>query len=732
MTIFTTDLFKLDLSHLNIKFSEENSFFEKDLIKQQSFPFKVPRERSFLSFFDFIESHNSTESNKYIKGTLFRNDKFYEAELMVIRISKEIEAVFYYKADNLTIFDKNLRDLPWGTIDVGDSIFDYAKQTIAKDYPQTKVNFPRIYAPDLYKDYDFGSHTGYINEVVGGDFSETLPNSTDPLFPLYKMNEIRPFLYLREILKVIFDEIGYTIAGDLVTDTSLQKCLLYHQTQIFYTNKDFNKKSDFDFLLINSTVITVNNVSITRNTYRQDIVINEYGTYEVTINVKGLVLPIDGSFFRIMGVFNEAELVRRSVYPNVGGENVDFETSVFFSFSVDKNLIGSTLEIYMFCTSSTASSFEGNYVIKGTNRPLYRNEISKSQLLPDMSVGTFVAGVKESFNMTSVFNPANKTVDFNFFKSFIDNPVVFDLSKYSQEFAPRKLNKKIGYKIPFTDGQIIYINKKGGFVQSAIDFKDYEIPIEPLKATYIGGVANVTHQDGVSMLFFKSNINATPLVAEGSVSFSRLGFIHYFLRGWMYQKLNSEEYNLTVDLPLFESSQLNSDSKLWFFNNFFLVHSLRRFNVNGLFEKMTMKLFKLKNLPEFNFVIDDGSGNTTNPPPVIVVTETTNPTGTLPHVNQFYVSSVNLNDGSRPYFIINLYANGSTDSLGLGLTYTWLVLSSPDGNASGVIESLNPDGSTVRFFHVSFSNLTGAYGLRLTVVDTEEQSSSADLTINVS
>ena len=106
MTIFTTDLFRLNLSHLNIKFSEENSFFEKDIIKQQSFPFKVPRERSFLSFFDFIESHNSTESNKYVKGILFRNDKFYDAELMVIRIAKEIEAVFYYKADNLTIFEK--------------------------------------------------------------------------------------------------------------------------------------------------------------------------------------------------------------------------------------------------------------------------------------------------------------------------------------------------------------------------------------------------------------------------------------------------------------------------------------------------------------------------------------------------------------------------------------------------------------------------------------------------
>ena len=54
MTIFITEDFRLDLSHLDIKFSDENSFFEKNLIKQQSFPFNIPNERSFIPFFEFV------------------------------------------------------------------------------------------------------------------------------------------------------------------------------------------------------------------------------------------------------------------------------------------------------------------------------------------------------------------------------------------------------------------------------------------------------------------------------------------------------------------------------------------------------------------------------------------------------------------------------------------------------------------------------------------------------
>ena len=566
MTIFTTELFKLDLTHLNIKFSDENQFFEKDLIKQQSFPFRVPRERSFLSFFEFIESHNSTESNRYIKGTLFRNDTYYQAELMVLRISKDIEAVIYYAHDNLTIFNKNLKDLPWPTIEVGDSIFDFAKQTILKDYPETVVNFPRIYAPELYKENDFGQYTGFINQITDGEFIDELPNPFNLPFHNYIMNEIRPFTYLREVLKVIFDEIGYTISGDLITNQSFQKCLLYNENPIFYTNNDFNKLVELDYYNLSFIERVYNYLpsNIRYGLSLHSVVIEFPGTYDVNLNFNGMIYRTDtdspnfGGNIYIECYFNN-ELLEEYIITNTN-TMTSFFYDVAFNFKLDvpSSLSGRNFEIKIISTGLEDGLMVGKYELNGTKRPLYKNQFSLSDIVPDMLVGDFLSAVKETFVMTSVFDTATKKVYFNFFNSFIENKEAIDLSKYNQTSVPRKLYKSIGYNISFTDGESLFLDKSGNFTEAVSGFEKYLIPIEPLKKVYVNFTQNVKHQDGLSMLFFESNTNANPLFVDGDVSFTRIGFVHNFLRNWLYQKLNSEEYNLTVDLPLFISSKLNS------------------------------------------------------------------------------------------------------------------------------------------------------------------------------
>ena len=720
MTIFTTDLFRLNLSHLNIKFSEENSFFEKDIIKQQSFPFKVPRERSFLSFFDFIESHNSTESNKYVKGILFINDKFYDAELMVIRIAKEIEAVFYYKADNLTIFDKNLRDLPWGTIDVGDSIFDYAKQTIAKDYPETKVNFPRIYAPELYKDYDFGSHTGYINEVVGGDFSDILPNPFNLPLRFYKMNEIRPFMYLREILKGIFDEIGYTLSGDFITNASLEKCLLYNQTSVFYTNEDTSKSDSLNLSLTQSNVLSGS--AVTHNEYSENIEMTSYGSFAAKINIQGVLPNVNGGLFRVTCLFNNVTKQVQTINSSTDNTEINFNRTLEFEFDVDKNQIGSYLQIKVVCIASVKPTIKGDYELNGTKRPLYGNIISKSDLLPDISVGSFIIALEKSINIGSVFDPLSKNVNFSLFNTFIASKPSLDLSGYGQTLVPRKLNKSIGYKISFADDEVLYFNKEGNYIESATDFKKYSIPIEPLKTSYINGVPNVSHQEGLSMLFFKANTNANPLVIDAGVSYSRKGFIDLFLKNWMFQKLNSEEYNLTINLPLYLSCQLDLERKLWIYNNNFLIHSLKRVNINSLFEKINLKLFKLNNKV---------SAVQTFLPPVIKTSSASNVSGQLPHETSFSTSVNPSILTNPPYVLIKIYANGSTDPQGLDLSYGWELISSPTSSPTPSLSSENSDDSILVFTNTGLFNLDGDYVVRITVTNSEGLSSTEDLTLTV-
>ncbi|MDG1728527.1 MAG: hypothetical protein P8I04_01470 [Algibacter sp.] len=734
MTTFITEFFKLDLSHLNIKFSEENSFFEKDLIKQQSFPFKVPKERSFMPFFEFISSHNSVESNKYIKGTLFRNDKYYQAELLVLGISKQIEVVLYYSFQKLTIFDKNLHCLPWETLDIGESIHSYAEQIVVKDYPDTVINFPSIYTPELYKDYDFGQYIGFINHNEDGGFSENLANPYNLPFSFYKMNEMRPLIYLKEVVKFIFSQIGYNVTGDFITNSSIAKCLLYHENSIFYTNKDYLFSANLNLTLSQSNVSGYTPSNLTYNEYTKSTTISSYGSYKVNLNMEGEIPAYNGGSVYIRCYFNGEILSTAGVNSSTDNTVVSFDRNLEFSFDVPKNLTGSLLEIKVICVASVKNSIVGEYEIKGTIRPLYKDYISLQDLLPDITVGELINSVKESFNMTAIFDQATQTVQFNFFNSFINSQPALDLSKYTIESTPRKLNKSIGYKIPFSDGEILNLNKSGDFVTDDTGFTEKRIPLEPLPVIYIDAQANVKHQEGLSMLFFESNVDAKPLVVDGDIAYSRIGFVHTFLRNWLFQNLNSEEYSMNIQLPLFISSKLNSESKIWFYNNYFLVHNLKRLNVNSLFEKFSLRLFKLKNYPTFNLVIDDGSGTggTTFDPPIAITTPFSNSSGTFTHTNQFNATIYGSAIGGPSYFTIDIFANGSSDPQGLTLSFGWEVISSPDGNASGIFQAQNSDHSITRFTNSSYINLAGNYTIRLTVVNSQGLSDTVDVTVTAS
>jgi hypothetical protein len=722
MTIFITEDFRLDLSHLNIKFSDENSFFEKDLIKQQSFPFKIPKERSFLSFFEFISSHNSTESNQVLTGFLFRNDKYFEAELMVLNIDAVINAVFYYSPDKLTIFDIPLKMLPWPVLNIGDDIYQYAKDTIAKDYPNTLLNFSEVYHPDLHKDNNWGNWSGFINKNVNGDFQETLTSYGSLSIPV--MNEMRPFLYVKEIIRFIFDQIGYTVNGDFNTHASVAKALQYHNNSIYYTNKEYLLKENLTLTLSASNVSGYSPPTVTYNKYVKLITLSSKGSYIIELNLKGL-FTISNEECHIQVYFNNI-LLGSAIARN--NDNTTFDKKINTQINVSAADAGKILEIRVICSSGTKNSIDSEYEITGTERPLYGDFIDLKDLLPEKSVGEYISELKESLSLTSIFNEPTKTIAFNFFNSSQNLNAQIDLSKYMTKSISRKLNKSLGYKISFEDGETLYINKKGEFIPSAIGYSALTLPLQPLKTLFIDGLSAVCHQDSNSILFFESNASAKPLINDGDNIYSRLGFIHLFLRDWLFQLLNSEEYNQTLNLPIYVSSKLNSQSLIWFYNNNFLVHNIQRTNINSLFENIKFRLFKLKSYPVFNLVIDNGSGGTTYLPPIAFTSDSSSNTNLI---TAFSVTHTVGQAGLPSYFFIDLFANNSSDPQNLELSFSWEVLSSPDGVSSGIFQSQTANHSITRFTHSAYINLTGIYSLRLTVVNSVGLMNTLDLTVTV-
>jgi hypothetical protein len=723
MTIFYTEGFRLDLTHLNITFSEENPFFEKDLIKQQSFPFKIKRERNFISFFEFVDSHNSVDSNKYTQGILFRNDKYYEAELVILNILTDIDAMFYYSPDKLTIFDIPLKALPWPEIEVGDDIYQFAKDTIAKDYPDTVINFHEVCDEEKYKDNDWGPYSGFINKNENGDFQKTLNTVYGLNFPV--MNEMRPFIYVKEIMSFIFDQVGYTITGDFDTNSSISKALQYHNNSIFYTNKEYLLKEELDLTLSQSNISGYTPATVTYNRYVKGIIMYSKGSYKVDFNIRGN-FTVQNEECHVQFYFKNTllgSLISRN------NNSATFDKNISLDVHVPIEDEGEQLEIRVICSSTTKNTIESDYEITGTERPLYNSSFSLSELLPDVTVGEYVTAVKESFVLNSVFDEPTKTVKFDFFYSISNNPDPVDLSDYMINKVSRKLNKSIGYKISFADGEALFLNKKGDFIPEGTGYTEYNIPLQPLKVIYIDALPAVKHQEQNSITFFESNALAKPLVAEDDISYSRLGFVHAFLRNWLYQLLNSEEYNQTLKLPVHISSKLTSESFIWFYNNTFLVHKIKRYNTNLLFEKLTLKLFKLKSYPLFNPIVDLGDGNTQYDPPTAF---TSNISFGSTLVTQFNATIYPSAFGGPSSFIVDIYANGSSDPQGLDLSFAWEVLSSPGGNALGIFQSQNSNHSITRFTNSGYINLAGDYNIRLTVVNSVGLSDTIDIIVTAS
>lgn len=740
MTILYTAYFKLDLSHLNIKFSEENDFYEKDLIKQYSFPFKIPKQRGFIPFFEFISSHNSANENTLINATLFRNGNFYEAELMIIGIKKDIEAVIYFSKNKLTIYNRPLNSLPWEVLEIGNNIFDFANTTKGLDYPATPINFVQIYDPEKHKSYDYGQYVNpfttsnapengnFINHCDDGFFidSEILPDGT----VVQKMNEMRPFIYIPKIIEFIFNEIGYTVQGDIINNTHLNKALQYHDNSIFYTNKDLLKTIPTQFAYFTYNVPVTYPTTIGHSKFIHTVDFDPtFASYNIKVEITGMLRVAVKNECRLLFVFNNEVFAEKAVQHLDPPQDGDFELTLEARLNIPPNSTTHELQIQMVTPNLVENTVVGTIEIKGTPRPLYKPTLNMASLLPDVTVGNYINAVKESFNLTSIFNEKTKIVTFNFFKSFISNTATVDLSKYAQIEPSRRLNKKTGYKIEFKDAQVLYLDKTGEFVFDAIGFDKISIPLQPLHTLFIDVKPNVRHQNGLSVLFYKANTKALPLINNGDVSYTRYGFIHHFLRVFLYQELNAEEYNSTMDVPIFEALKIESSSKLKMHNNYFTPLSLKRENKNSLFEKINGRFLKLKNAPYFNFGLFS--------PNVVVgylnVDNSTFPATTIFTQALTIVATVTYLDanfgGSSAFITCNIIADRTTDPQGLDMFYEWETVSTPSGNIDGEFIALNAEQSNVTFKILAVSNISGDYTVKLKVTNSEGLSTQNIITL---
>lgn len=280
MLRFTSNRLDLDLSHLNITFTETNVLFQDELSSEYSFPFDIPAK--LLAKINDYTSYNTAVLTKQEKGYLYRDGVIDSAVLKLHEIKGNmVSCVLYAGTDVLSKLDVDLKDL--GLMDFTvDDIAEHALGVIPLQYPEVNYNFPMVFTDKYNDNSDFAGFKGIYNNYENGQFLENEINEdTGDVIN----NIMQPMPYLLYVLTAGFASVGMELKGDVLTDPDLLKALLFRDGE-YYIN-------------LQRTDIPIN---ISVDDFQSKVLMNTYqhSLYSKTINVerKGDYV-LNGSFTNV-------------------------------------------------------------------------------------------------------------------------------------------------------------------------------------------------------------------------------------------------------------------------------------------------------------------------------------------------------------------------------------------------------------------------------------------------
>ncbi|MEI7488746.1 MAG: hypothetical protein WCJ72_15335 [Chryseobacterium sp.] len=200
-------------------------------------------DEEFKESFGDFESPESWELENSFEGPLLFENSISEAKLNIessegMYLIGQIDFGF----EDLPNWDKKLSELSWEKFPVPD-IHIYAKDICAKKYPETNFNFPRMftakYSPD---DKMWDAFNGYYNDLDSAH-NEMRRNYVDSSGNIFNQNIIHPCVHFLYILKKCFQDAGFSLKGDVLSDAMFQDAWVFSGTEYF--NKISQFKSGF-------------------------------------------------------------------------------------------------------------------------------------------------------------------------------------------------------------------------------------------------------------------------------------------------------------------------------------------------------------------------------------------------------------------------------------------------------------------------------------------------------
>tara|TARA_R110002050_G_scaffold145702_1_gene271190 strand:- start:1298 stop:3166 length:1869 start_codon:yes stop_codon:yes gene_type:complete len=608
MQKFIHDNFMLDLTSYQIDRVEENQWFSDDFFTKYTFPFELKITDEINRYFGGILDYNIESPVTVYNGYFFIDGTHEEAVLEIKEVKGKTATIeISYGLDEFPNWDTRLSELPLQKQELGESLFDHAENIITQTYPAVNYNFVQVHTDSFNAEEDrWLGFEGIINNRKAGAF---LVNEFDEIEDVtYNRNIMIPFPYLMHVLLAGFQDAGYELKGDVLTDPELLKMLFIKEADEYINARIEGEEFLVDISDVKSTeIVEFKYIILYYDTtvahYRNEYYFPKKGKYKVSGNVylrrlksnATASITYNGSEIKsFREEFSDPHYLERirTIDVNVNVEDINkpliFESRQL-NWREDLDITVNEGPLWDVTITPLAIYDETGELIP----PLITTEkLDLTHCVPDKTFGELVKMVKNWKNMD--FRIRDNEVHMNYIEPQLNVGEAIDFSDFNLREPRRRYDQGDSFLLQFKDvdnedyarGQL-YVDIEGvktsGFVT---DDKTNEIDIDtiPLPLVFRNGITTaLSVNDGKSDFCTALYEGAAGIdnIAQENTNVMLPAVYENHWSKWLSFRLRSQGFTTQFNVPKQRMQGVNTYDKVFMYNNFHLIKTLNKVNLLG-------------------------------------------------------------------------------------------------------------------------------------------------------
>lgn len=573
-TRFLHDEFELDISDLELSWTEENTWFKDDFFLSSTFPFEMDYGK--IPFFLQYKHDNLANSEIWFQGKLEKDGRIEDAILEIEEAGEKLRLTIRYGTEALPNWTKKLSELDLQVVlPNGGSMRTHANTIVNKTWPEVNYNFPAVHSSYYENAPMFEAFEGVINKRVNGEFVSNIADGHGTK----NKNIVYPFPYHLYVLKAAAEDAGYTLHGDILSDTDLiDLCIVPPSTLVNFEG------------IPDPVEWIVGQESRISYEYNFPYVTEEWFN-ETELNHRG--------YFNLQGIIND-EVVWAKIKLN-GNTILNYTAGQMpLSFNIWFFTTETANEL-VFEAKSVGNGITGPYVMSAVLTTLYLTDengemlpfladfsaVQLAEKLPEMTIGDFFKFHKRLKNYDFTLKNGNE-IWMNLVQNEINDSEIIDISEFEPPTKTRKYEQAKAFVLQYEGTYDDYpftkiLADKNSYLVNDFVKPDYATEINinglPLPIIEQNGITTAVQitDDKSKLLLVKY-----PGLLNGqnwTRTTPQLDALELYLnhwQNWMNFMIHSVRFLWTVKASANQLMKIKRKSKLFSFNNLMFVFTLNR------------------------------------------------------------------------------------------------------------------------------------------------------------